>query len=305
MSTELTLGVDAATLGAELETSYRGGIWRALTRSTWTFVGAFIALAFAIVGLIGLMLIVDPSLNHLWFDQNLADSYQPPLHGSLLGTDYLGRSVAWRLVAGIGLSLSVSVSVTVIALVIGTTAGLIAGYYGGLIDAVVSAIADTAWGFPAILLAVMLAGSLQPGLEVVIVAVALVQWAGFARIVRAQALTLKERDFIKAARALGRSSMHIMFRHLLPNITGPLLVVASYLLPVVVIVEAGLTFIGVGAQPPTPSLGKLLADGRGYLNYDPWLVAIPAATLAAITLGLNTLGDGLRDVLDPRQRDRR
>jgi peptide/nickel transport system permease protein len=147
---------------------------------------------------------------------------------------------------------------------------------------------------------VVLTGVFQPGLTVVVLSLVLIQWAAFARVVRAQTLSIRERDFVKASRILGRSSGYIMWRHVLPNVLGPVLVMLSYFAPVVIITEAGLSFIGLGAQPPTPSLGQMLADGQNYFTADQWMIVLPALVLAVIAMGLNTFGDALRDALDPQ-----
>jgi peptide/nickel transport system permease protein len=143
---------------------------------------------------------------------------------------------------------------------------------------------------------------LGPGIPAVILAVSVVNWAGFARIIRAQTLSLRERAFVEAARALGVPSWKIILRHLVPNTVGVSLVMATYYIAVTVIAEVGLAFIGLGAQPPTPSLGQMIANGRNYLYNDPWVAIIPGLAIALIVLGLNTLGDGLRDIFDPRLR---
>ena len=155
-----------------------------------------------------------------------------------------------------------------------------------------------------ILLAVVLAGVLQPGLGIVILAIACIIWAGFARILRGEALSLRERDFVKASRALGVPPLRIIQRHLIPNVVAPTIVLTSYYLAIAVIAEAGLSFIGVGIQLPTPSLGAMIADGQSYWSVSAWIVALPAAALAILVVGLNALGDGLRDILDPRMRGR-
>ncbi len=160
------------------------------------------------------------------------------------------------------------------------------------------------WGFPVILLAVVLAGVLAPGIKTVVLAIALIIWAGFARILRGEALSLRERDFVKAARALGVPPLRIIWRHLVPNVVAPTMVLTSYYLAISVIAEAGLSFIGVGIQLPTPSLGAMIADGQNYWSVSAWIVVLPAAVLATLVIGLNALGDGLRDVLDPRMRGR-
>jgi ABC-type dipeptide/oligopeptide/nickel transport system permease subunit len=265
--------------------------------------GAITTLCFVIVGIVGWAVLIIPGLKHLYLDQNLEAGLKPPLSsGHLLGTDNFGRDMAWRVVAGIGISLFVAGAVTLGSIVIGMTLGSIAGYFRGKTDTCVSALIDLTWGFPLLLVAVIMVGVFQPGLVAVIVAVALVNWAGFARIIRAEAVSLREREFVEAAHALGISHKKTIARHIVPNTIGSTLVMTSYYVAYTVIAEAGLAFIGLGAQPPTPSLGQMVAAGRDYLYVDSYQAIIPGVVIALMVLGFNTLGDGLRDIFDPRLR---
>jgi ABC-type dipeptide/oligopeptide/nickel transport system permease subunit len=274
-----------------------------LTANKLALAGSIITLVFVAIGVVGAVIVVVPSLHHLYLHQSLISTLQPPLsHGHLLGTDNLGRDLAWRVTAGIGISLLVGVAVTALSVVVGMILGSVAGYYGGAPDTAISSLIDLTWGFPLLLVAVITVGILQPGLTAVIVAVALVNWAAFARIIRAEALSLRKREFIEAARALGVSHRRIILRHVIPNTIGSTLVMSSYYVAYTIIAEAGLSFIGMGAQPPTPSLGQMIAGGRDYLYVDSWMAIIPGIAIALIVLGLNTFGDGLRDVFDPRLR---
>jgi peptide/nickel transport system permease protein len=266
-------------------------------------VGGAITCVCLLVAAIGTVLIARPSLHHLYLDQDVNAALVKPFQpGHLLGTDNLGRDMAWRVAAGIGISLLIGVVVTVASMAVGLILGAIAGYFRGPLDRIISGLIDLTWGFPVILVAVIFVGMLGPGIPAVILAVSVVNWAGFARIIRAQTLSLRERAFVEAARALGVPSWKIILRHLVPNTVGVSLVMATYYIAVTVIAEAGLAFIGLGAQPPTPSLGQMIANGRNYLYNDPWVAIIPGLAIALIVLGLNTLGDGLRDIFDPRLR---
>jgi peptide/nickel transport system permease protein len=274
-----------------------------LTANKLALAGSIITFVFVGIGIVGAVIVTVPSLHHLYLHQNLIATLQPPLtHGHLLGTDNLGRDLAWRVIAGIGISLLVGVAVTALSVIVGMILGSLAGYYGGTVDTAISSLIDLTWGFPLLLVAVITVGILQPGLTAVIVAVALVNWAAFARIIRAEALSLRKREFIEAARALGVSHRRIILRHVIPNTIGSTLVMSSYYVAYTIIAEAGLSFIGMGAQPPTPSLGQMIAGGRDYLYVDSWMAIVPGIAIALIVLGLNTFGDGLRDVFDPRLR---
>jgi peptide/nickel transport system permease protein len=283
----------------------RGRLRDTVRRHTSLVFGGVLAGLFVLVGLVGLMLLAVPSLHHLYLHQDLAASLKPPgTSGYPLGSDQLGRDVMWRIVAGTGVSLGIAAVVTTLSIVIGGAVGIVSGFYRGGADVVLSAIVDITWGFPIILFAVILAGVFAPGLTPVVLGVALINWAGFARIIRGDTLSLRERDFVRAGRAIGMSNPRIIRRHIIPNLMPATLVMASYYVAITIIAESGLSFIGIGIQPPTPSLGQMIADGQNYWSNARWLVVEPGAALVLIVLGLNALGDGLRDLLDPRLRTR-
>jgi ABC-type dipeptide/oligopeptide/nickel transport system permease subunit len=274
---------------------------RAFGRSAALAIGSTLVGLFTVCGVIGLIELLVPGLKHFWFDQNLSDALKGPLaSGHLLGTDAIGRDLLARTLAGIGVSFTIGLAVTVISLFIGMAAGLLAGFFKGFVDVLISGIIDVSWGFPVILLAVMLAGIIGAGFKSIILAVALLNWAGFARIIRGYALSLREREFVEAARALGIPSWRIITTHFIPNVMAPTLVMASYYVAVTIIIESGLSFLGLGVQPPTPSLGQMLADGRDFLRLAPWQVVLPGTIVALAVFGFNILGDALRDILDPR-----
>jgi len=267
-----------------------------LSRNKLALGGSVIAVLFTLVAIVG------PALApYDYARQSLTDTLLPPLsRGHLLGTDDLGRDLLSRLLTGIRISMAVGFGTTAIALSVGTAAGMLAGYYRGWIDRVLNGVVELVWGFPLILIAVLLIGAIGPGLVGVVLAVGFVNWAGFARIVRGDVFSLREKEFVAAARALGKGDLAIMYRHLLPNVLGSALVMGSYYTAIAIIAEAGLSFIGMGAQPPLPSLGQMISEGSGYMLENHWISTIPGVVIVLLVLGLNVLGDGLRDVLDPR-----
>jgi peptide/nickel transport system permease protein len=272
----------------------------ALTANKLSLAGSFVVVGYVLIGLVGPLVVP-----YDYAKQDLLGSLQPPLsEGHLLGTDQVGRDMLSRLVVGIRISLMVGFGVTLISLVVGTLAGALAGYYRGAVDTLISGAVELTWSFPLILIAVILAGALGPGLTATVLAVGLINWAGFARIVRGEVLRLREAEFVLAARALGVSDRRILVRHVLPNVLAPALVMASYYVALAIIVEAGLSFIGMGAQVPLPSLGVMIAEGRNYMHLQHWVTTVPGVAIVTIVLALNLLGDGLRDVLDPRLRGR-
>jgi ABC-type dipeptide/oligopeptide/nickel transport system permease subunit len=274
-----------------------------LVANKLALLGGILTLCFFVIAVIGGIVLLRTQYNDLYLDQNLRKTLVRPFEkDTLLGTDNLGRSMVWRLIAGTAVSLWAGLAVTALSISVGLVMGSLAGYVGGWTDRVISALIDLTWGFPVILVAVIFVGMLEPGLTAVILAISVVNWAGYARIVRAQVLTLKERAFVEAARSLGVPTWKIIPLHLFPNMLGTMLVMASYYIAVTVIAEAGLSFIGLGAQPPTPSLGQMVSEGRKFLSNDPWIVILPGVTIALLVLALNTLGDGLRDIFDPRLR---
>jgi peptide/nickel transport system permease protein len=284
-----------ARLGLERRSPLRDA-WRQLSSNKLALVGSAIAVVFGLIAIFGPMF-----APHDYARQDLLNSYAKPLsEGHLLGTDQLGRDELSRLLEGIRISMGVGVVTTAAVLIIGTVVGMVAGYYRGWVDTIINGFVEMVWGFPLILVAVIIIGAMGPGLTGVIIAVAFVNWAGFARIVRGEVLGLREKEFITGAKALGKGDLEIMVKHLLPNVMASALVMGSYYVAVAIIVEAGLSFIGMGAQPPLPSLGQMVADGRSYLQEDHWISTIPGVTIVLLVLGLNLVGDGLRDILDPR-----
>lgn len=234
---------------------------------------------------------------------DLVHRLQGPSAGHLAGTDELGRDTLSRLIWGARLSLTISVSVVAVSLALGLAIGGLAGYLGGWIDTALTTFAmNTFLALPGILLAIAFAAFLGQGFINLVLALAIGGWAGYARLVRAQVMAAREREYVDAARALGASGMRIFFRHILPNIVQPVLVQASIGMAGVILAEATLSFLGLGIPAPVPSWGSMLNDARSHLFDSPHLVLFPAIAVASAVLGFNFLGDALRDELDPRTR---
>jgi peptide/nickel transport system permease protein len=234
--------------------------------------------------------------------QNVSNGLSPPSAGNLLGTDKLGRDILSRMLYGSRISLGVGLAVVVLAGSIGTALGLVAGYVGGWADEVLMRITDIFFAFPALILSMAIAGALGPSLGNALLAISAVTWPVYARLIRGQVLSLKQSEFVVAAKALGVPEWRIVFRHLLPNTLAPLLVQASFDMGAAITAVAGLSFIGFGAQPPTPEWGVMISEGRNYLATQWWLATFPAVAILLVVGGFNLLGDGLRDALDPRLR---
>jgi peptide/nickel transport system permease protein len=234
---------------------------------------------------------------------NLTARLLPPSAAHWFGTDELGRDVLSRTLYGARVSLTVAATVVTLSLVLGVTLGMLAGFYGGLTDTIVNVYLGNAFlALPGILLAVTIVAFLGPSLANLILALALAGWVNYARLVRAQVLSVKQREYVQAARSLGASDLHLMFRHILPNILQPLLVQAAVGMAAAVLAEATLSFLGLGVQPPTPTWGGMLNDARSHMFESPYLMFFPATALALCVFSFNLIGDGLRDYLDPRTR---
>lgn len=235
--------------------------------------------------------------------QRPADSLKPPNTTYLLGADKLGRDILSRMLHGARISVFVGLAVVAVAGSFGTLLGLLAGYRGGWADEALMRITDIFFAFPGLILAMAIAGALGPSLQNALIAVAVVTWPVYARLVRGQTLALRNREFVQAAQALGVSEWRILLQHILPNALAPLLVQASFDMGTTILSVAGLSFIGFGAQPPTPEWGAMISEGRKYdlINYW-WLTAVPGAAILLYVAAFNIVGDGLRDILDPRLR---
>lgn len=233
---------------------------------------------------------------------DLINSLEAPSAAHWFGTDNLGRDVWARLVYGARVSLAVGLISQGIALGLGVALGLIAGYYGKRIDEIVMRLADVTLAFPTLLLLIALVAALKPSLAVVFAAIGIVGWAGMARLVRGQVLVVRELEFVQAERALGARDTRILIQHILPSVVAPVVIAATLGVAGAIMAESSLSFLGLGVQPPTPSWGAMIADGRDLyqLRHAPWTSVFPGLAIGMAVLGFNLLGDALRDALDPR-----
>jgi peptide/nickel transport system permease protein len=228
--------------------------------------------------------------------------FQPPNRAHLLGTDYLGRDVLSRILYGGRTSLSIGLLVVAVASLIGVPLGAIAGYYGGWIDDLLMRITDVFLAFPPLLLAIAIAAALGASFTNAMIAIAVTWWPWYARLVRAQTLSVRERHFVEAARSIGVSNLSIISRHVLPNVLAPVLVQATMDIGSAILTGAAISFIGLGVQPPTPDWGNMISIGRIYFIERPWFAGSAGAAIFLVTLAFNLLGDAFRDVADPRTR---
>jgi peptide/nickel transport system permease protein len=282
----------------ELRRGRKVSTWARLRRSPGAMIGLVL-----IVSLLFAALTADVIASQGIDDQDLRKGLFPPGGEFPLGTDEFGRDMLSRIIHGSRISLQVGIIATVISAAVGVGLGVIAGYFGGRIDYVIQGMVDISWAFPTVLFALFLIAVLGPGLTNVMISVGLGYWGGYARVVRGQVLSLREWEFIIAARAIGASDLRIMFRHIMPNIVAPVIVMSTLMMADAILIEATLSFLGMGAQPPIPSWGSILSSGRAYLRLAPWVTIFPGVAIMLIVLGFNLLGDGLRDALDPRLRN--
>jgi peptide/nickel transport system permease protein len=240
------------------------------------------------------------------FDSGLSDlgTPLPPGHQFLLGTDLLGRDLLSRIVYGARTSLIVGVAANTVSVFIGTTLGLLAGFVRGALGGLIMRFTDLMLAFPALILAIALAAILGPSLWIVIAVIALVNWTWVCRVVYTQTTALTEREFVEAVRSLGASSVRVVLRHLVPHLVPTIIVWGTLGIATAVQLEATLSFLGVGVQPPTPSWGNIIFENQTYFSTAPWLVLFPGVAIVVVALSFNVLGDALRDVVDPNRRSR-
>ena len=262
-------------------------------------IGAVVMLVFLLAALLApLIAPYDP------LGQNISAGLRPPSAEYLFGTDKLGRDIFSRILYGARISLFVGVAVVLMSGVVGTLLGVLAGYVGGWADELLMRITDIFFAFPSLILAMAIAGALGPSLQNALIAISAATWPVYARLLRGQVLALKEREFVLAARTVGVPEWQIIIRHLLPNMLAPLLVQGSFDMGGAITAVAGLSFIGFGAQPPTPEWGVMISEARTYMATAWWMGTFPALAIMLVVGSFNLLGDGLRDLLDPRLRGR-
>lgn len=264
-------------------------------------VGGVVVLVVFVLAAIGPWLGLTPP-DQMDFAHSLQHPFVSWQH--VLGTDSYGRDLLSRVVLGARYSVEVGTGAVLIALLLGTTSGLVAGFLGGLLDAVIMRVMDTLLAFPPILSAVVLVGVIGPGLWNVVLGVGVVYTPVFARIARAKTLSVRSLPYVEAAQSLGGRRSRILARHIVPNIMGPVIVQATVAYAFAIVAEAGLSFLGLGVQPPAPSWGSMLSDARPYIQSDPWFALVPGLALAISVLGITFVGDALRDWLDPKGRGR-
>lgn len=271
--------------------------WRLLAGNPVTVVSGLVLLAVVVIALTASW-IAPYGVN----DVNVPEALRPPSAAHWLGTDELGRDVLSRVLSAVQASMTVAVISVAFAALVGVTLGVFAGYRGGWLDTVVMRIVDVMFAFPVLLLALAIVAVLGPGLGTTILAIGIVYVPIFARVARASTLSVRIEPYVAMSRTMGTGSGYILSRHIVPNITGPLIVQVSLSLAFAILSEAALSFLGLGLQPPQPSLGRMIFDSQGFVTLAWWMAVFPGVAIFVIVLACNLLGDGLRDVLDPKQR---
>jgi peptide/nickel transport system permease protein len=277
----------------------RGRVLKRFLRDPGTVFGSSMAILLLLVAILAPWLTGNP------LKQETSKRLEGPSSEHWLGTDQLGRDVMARVLYGARISLRVGLVVTALSLFVGGVVGLLAGLLGGVWDDLLMRVTDIFLAFPGLILAMAISAALGPNLTNVMIAVAAVSWPNYARLLRAQVLSIKNLEFVDAARALGVGRLRLAWQHLLPNSLAPLLVQASFDIGSAILTAAGLSFIGFGAQPPTPEWGAMVAETRNFIKEAPWASSSPAIAILLTVLAFNLLGDGIRDVLDPRGNTRK
>lgn len=292
-----TDAVMAARLRQERARTFRLA-WRTL-RNPLSLAGlSIIGLLVCVAVLAPLLAPYDP------LRTDIANRLAPPSRAHLFGTDQLGRDVFSRILYGARISLRIAILTALISTAIGFPVGILSGYFRGRVDDLLMRITDMFMAFPRLILAMAIAAALRPTLENVVIAIALAGWPTYARLSRSVTLAIREEVYVEAARAVGARTSRILLRHILPGVVSPVIIQVSLDMGGIILTAAGLGFIGFGAQPPTPEWGLMISEGRNYIPGQWWLSTFPGLAISLVVLGFNLLGDGIRDVLDPRLRGR-
>ena len=276
------------------QTSFMRDVWRRFRRNHLALAGMGIVIVLCLLAIFAPYVApYDPV--HVDLDLQ----FSPPSAQHLFGADLYGRDLLSRVIYGARISLLIGLIPTLISMIIGSSLGVLAGFYGRWVDVVIMRLADIVMSFPSIILAMVVTYILGASLFTLFIALSVVGWASAARVVRSQALSLRQRDFVTAARSVGVGDYRIMFRHIIPNCLAPILVLLTLGIPSAIMAEAGLSFLGVGAQPPTPSWGLMVNESQQYIFSAPWASIMPGLAILVTVLGFNFVGDGLRDAIDP------
>jgi len=270
---------------------------RSVLHNTQMLIGESILLAFILI--VALAPLIAP---YSCWRQDYTATLQPPSRAHYFGTDDFGRDTFSRVIYGARASLLSAFGAAGLAGIIGIILGLLAGYFGGYLDRLIQGLVDVTWSFPSLLLALVLVIIMEPGLITTMIAIALGYWPQYTQVLRSEVLVLREEEFVLAAHSIGASNKRIILIHILPNVIAPVIVLISLTMGYAIIIEATLSFLGLGVQPPMSSWGTLLSDARDFLSKAPWLSLFPGIAITIAVLGFNLLGDGLRDFLDPRLR---
>jgi len=271
-------------------------MWKTFSNNKLAVAGLLTIIILALLAIFAVKIVpYEPSA------QNILQRLQGPSLTHLLGTDDLGRDVCSRVIYGTRISLSVGFIAVGIAVLLGILFGAVAGFYGGWIDSVIMRFVDIMFCFPTFFLILMIIAVLGPNIYNVMIVIGLTSWPGIARLVRGEILSVKEREYVYAARAIGASDIRIIFRHILPNALAPVLVTATLGIADAILIESGLSFLGLGVQPPMPSWGNILTAGKDYIEYAWWLTLFPGLMILITILAYNLVGEGIREIVDPKQ----
>lgn len=294
MTTQTIEEISAVTGPVSIRRRWR---LRPLVRHPLVLGGLLLVVFFAVVALMADVIApADP------IAMNAAKAIEPPSFAAPFGTDRFGRDVLSRAIYGARASLFVGIGSIVIAGLVGTVIGLLSGYFGGAVDDVLGRIMDVFFTFPSLILAIAISVALGLGTQNALLAIAITYWPAFGRVVRGATMAERSKDYVEAARVLGASGLRVMLVHLLPNVLSPIIVQLTIAISQAIIIESSLSYLGLGTQPPTPSWGTMINEGRTFLDTAPWISVFPGAAIMGAVLAFNLLGDGLRDILDPRSR---